>query len=1419
MLQQLQRGEVGGRGCPCGVSGAGSTSSSSVGIGSGGGHWGGGVNNRHSDVLSSSSTAQCGVCFWRRTSIPASFPSVDSYVAAWARAVVQEVNMRTAEAAAAYWSRLGSLLASSSPPAAAQPPSGSSRGGGSNSSTGSVINLTPATAAALQRGARTAGLALHTSADLMRLKASPPTPLHAAGIHTLAQCTADDPDAATTLLRLADIAAAAAAAPTSPLSATASTAAAHPALAPTTHRYFLKLHSGDRERSAAYQRDDLWLVGTDMSFGCAGQALSSDRGGGGGAAAAAGAVSVGQRVPSIHPPLPVVATGTSSSSGSASYSSARGRGRGGGGGGGDGRGNSDRGDFFAPHPARQPFVFLARARYSGVSARDVLELLPLAPLLAAAAAAPGGGSTAAASSAVLVGRQRSNAAQSSSSGGIHSPLSSAFLSSGVAGYPAALLSGGQPHCVRVCALRLPNVASEVAALQALGALAAAAAAGAAPTLFPLCHAVLNGGAAQPQVRSYYSRDGELPQAPRKLLASSPFHLLLRRCDLTSASERTIAKYRLNADQQLCLSAVLAWFQCADEEQQGGVVAVLGAPPIVLCHGVFGSGKSQMLVAILHTLVTVLDADDELRAALRRQQRGVQRSRGAGSSGAAPVLPRSTSTEMSTSSPSPAPTRVKPATLVIDDDSEGDSEEQLLFGNDDGPSASSSLSSSPPRSDDHAAADGDDRGDEGDDTAAAADNIHRDAHPGADADSDGAGCEYALADASVASPAAAEAAAPPAPPPPRRYPHSSSSLRILLVTSTNVAVDRVLTGLLAEGVRDVARVGSLRRMDCRLLPFALPSSCGSGAAEASAPGATSKGRAAPKRKRKPVAAKRARGPAAATAAARAAASELSDSDGGGGGNSASSGGSDEEDDDAEVAVGLGQHVAELQSMLGGGGGGAGDDGVGIDPEGSGGGGRSAGSLSAADRTHLAEALAALSTAGETNSDSGSGAHRNGPSGGAESAPTSPLTHLRRLRSARVWGTTVAATALPALVRRGAFPIVLLDEASQMAEPSSLIPLVRFGCARLLAVGDPKQLPPVTARSPCPPLPAPSADAAAVGGGGQSSPLSVAYDSSTLFERLAGRQSGDLHAATASSLGPQRERALEALHSGPTGGGRGSTAAPISTVTLRTQYRCAPLLSGLASSLFYGGCLLDGEPVQGYRRGPLIARLAPLVWWDYSNALLERTAQQGGGAHRGGLPCPSSRQQLGPRVVHDATTMVQRGGGSGSSGSEGSISNEHEARVVVSLVRLLLSRGVKPEGMGVICLYKAQVARISHLLGMAQLGGSVQVSTVDAFQGQERGVIILSTCRTTVASPSTASATPTNGGSGGAAFVDDARRTNVCITRARHHLLIVGHARSLTQSGVAQVMPAGPWVTIFAAAAGQPGGVRSTSLPDLLQAPPH
>ncbi|NWH68962.1 ZGRF1 protein, partial [Geococcyx californianus] len=68
-----------------------------------------------------------------------------------------------------------------------------------------------------------------------------------------------------------------------------------------------------------------------------------------------------------------------------------------------------------------------------------------------------------------------------------------------------------------------------------------------------------------------------------------------------------------------------------------------------------------------------------------------------------------------------------------------------------------------------------------------------------------------------------------------------------------------------------------------------------------------------------------------------------------------------------------------------------------------------------------------------------------------------TNKTILQQVKVVGVTCAACPFSCL-NTLKFPVVMLDECSQMTEPASLLPIARFQCEKLILVGDPKQLPP-------------------------------------------------------------------------------------------------------------------------------------------------------------------------------------------------------------------------------------------------------------------------------------------------------------------------------------------------------------------------
>ena len=91
------------------------------------------------------------------------------------------------------------------------------------------------------------------------------------------------------------------------------------------------------------------------------------------------------------------------------------------------------------------------------------------------------------------------------------------------------------------------------------------------------------------------------------------------------------------------------------------------------------------------------------------------------------------------------------------------------------------------------------------------------------------------------------------------------------------------------------------------------------------------------------------------------------------------------------------------------------------------------------------------------------------------------------------------------------------------------------------------------------------------------------------------------------------------------------------------------------------------------------------------------------------------------------------------------------------------------VGLISPYKAQVQYLRQLLRrdafFKPFRSSITVNTVDGFQGQERDVILISLVRANE--------------DGQIGFLNDLRRMNVAITRARMKLIILGDASTLTR----------------------------------------
>ncbi|NXP50751.1 ZGRF1 protein, partial [Heliornis fulica] len=267
----------------------------------------------------------------------------------------------------------------------------------------------------------------------------------------------------------------------------------------------------------------------------------------------------------------------------------------------------------------------------------------------------------------------------------------------------------------------------------------------------------------------------------------------------------------------------------------------------------------------------------------------------------------------------------------------------------------------------------------------------------------------------------------------------------------------------------------------------------------------------------------------------------------------------------------------------------------------------------------------------------------------------------LQQVKVVGVTCASCLSPCL-NALKFPVVMLDECSQMTEPASLLPIARFQCKKLVLVGDPKQLPPTIQ--------------------GSESVHEKGLEQ-TLFDRLC-------------LMGHK-------------------------PIFLKTQYRCHPTISAIANELFYEGNLIDG--VSEEDRRPLLDWLPTLCFYSvYGVEQIER---------------------------------------------DNSFYNMAEVHFTVKLIQSLIASGIEGSAIGVVTLYKAQMCKIWSLLCSAHSEAfaikAIQVSTVDAFQGAEKEIIVLSCVRTRQIG-----------------FIDSEKRMNVALTRAKRHLLIVGNLACLSKN---------------------------------------
>lgn len=117
------------------------------------------------------------------------------------------------------------------------------------------------------------------------------------------------------------------------------------------------------------------------------------------------------------------------------------------------------------------------------------------------------------------------------------------------------------------------------------------------------------------------------------------------------------------------------------------------------------------------------------------------------------------------------------------------------------------------------------------------------------------------------------------------------------------------------------------------------------------------------------------------------------------------------------------------------------------------------------------------------------------------------------------------------------------------------------------------------------------------------------------------------------------------------------------------------------------------------------------------------------------------------------------------SGGSIVNETEVSIVKILIEGLMTCGLDASSIGVISPFRAQLRLFDENESIHNwIKEGLEVSTIDRFQGRDKSVIVLSFVRSN-----------TKGKVGH--LLEDFRRINVAVTRAKYKLIMVGSYSTL------------------------------------------
>lgn len=204
----------------------------------------------------------------------------------------------------------------------------------------------------------------------------------------------------------------------------------------------------------------------------------------------------------------------------------------------------------------------------------------------------------------------------------------------------------------------------------------------------------------------------------------------------------------------------------------------------------------------------------------------------------------------------------------------------------------------------------------------------------------------------------------------------------------------------------------------------------------------------------------------------------------------------------------------------------------------------------------------------------------------------------------------------------------------------------------------------------------------------------------------------------------------------------------TFDLNVQYRMNREIMGISNTLVYNGCLKCGSDT--------VANQTLVI--QKSDETLEILK------HAQWMELIFDDRLCKSVIVLD----TRRLGANHIQVKTGGYRNEIEAKIVENIIAGLFSVCIQCCDIGVIAPYRSQVLHIRDRLGQGQMMSEVEVNTVDQYQGRDKDVIIISFVM---------SSNEKTGKVG--ELLQDIRRLNVAVTRAKKKLILIGNMQTLSQ----------------------------------------